>query len=41
MKSAMYGVTQHDASESIIAFEISFLRALLAMSIANFSNSLF
>jgi hypothetical protein len=41
MKSSMYGVTQHDAPESMIACDISFAQALLAMIIAILSNALF
>jgi hypothetical protein len=40
-KSSIYGVMQHDGPESIIAYEISSLHALLAMSIAILSNALF
>jgi hypothetical protein len=41
MKSSMYGVTQHDALESIIACDVSSMQRLIAMSIAILINSLF
>jgi hypothetical protein len=41
VKSCMYGVTQQDAPESIIACEISFVQALLAISIVIMINALF
>jgi hypothetical protein len=41
MKSSMYGVTQHDAPESIIACDVSFDHALFAISMAILRSSLF
>jgi hypothetical protein len=40
-KYSMYSVTPHDVPESIIAYETSFVQALLDMSIAILSNLLF
>jgi hypothetical protein len=41
MKSAIYGVTQHDALESIIACDVSFVHVLVDISTAIFRSSLF
>jgi hypothetical protein len=37
----MYGVTEHDAPESIIACDVSFVHAFVAISTAILSISLF
>jgi hypothetical protein len=41
IKSSMYGVTQHDAPESIIACDVSFVHVFVAIRIAILSSSLF
>jgi hypothetical protein len=41
MKSAMYGMTHHDAPASIIACDISFVHAFVATSTAVLRSSLF
>jgi hypothetical protein len=40
IKSSMYGVTQHDAPESIMACDVSFVHAFVAVSKAILSSSL-
>jgi hypothetical protein len=41
IKSSMYGVTQHDAPESIMACDVSFVHAFVAIRMAILSSSLF
>jgi hypothetical protein len=41
MKSSIYGVMQHDAPESMIACDVYFVHAFVAIRIAVFSSSLF
>jgi hypothetical protein len=41
MKYSMYGVTQHDAPESIMACDVSFVHAFVAISTAILMSSLF
>jgi hypothetical protein len=40
-KSSMYGVTQHDAPESIMACDVYFVHAFVAINTAILSSSLF
>jgi hypothetical protein len=40
MKSSIYGVTQHDAPDSMIACAIYFVHAFIAIRIAILSSSL-
>jgi hypothetical protein len=41
MKSSMYGVTQHDERESIMACDVSFVHAFVAIGMAILRISLF
>jgi hypothetical protein len=41
IKSSMYGVTQHDALESIMACDVSFVHAFFAIRISILSSWLF
>jgi hypothetical protein len=41
MKSLLYGATQHDAPESIMACDVSFVHACVAISMDNFRSSVF
>jgi hypothetical protein len=41
MKSLIYGVTQHDAPESIMAWDVSLVHVFVAIRIAILRSSLF
>jgi hypothetical protein len=41
MKSSIYGVTQHDAPESIMAWDFSLVHVFVAMRISILRSSLF
>jgi hypothetical protein len=41
MKYLIYGMTQHDAPESMIACDVSFVHVFIAIRIAILSSSLF
>jgi hypothetical protein len=41
MKNSMYGVTQHDAPESIVVYDVYFVHVFVAISTAILRSSLF
>jgi hypothetical protein len=41
MRSLMYGVTQHDAPESVMECDVYFVHAFVALSMAILRSSLF